>query len=105
MPRTICEMISEETSARVVISPATTARLVVTRVLFRLWGSLKRGSVYPPDSQVLLELCQAALQFGRCDEAEVIGLLRTCWDARPVKALLPFLLGAVEMLDRLGSDG
>jgi hypothetical protein len=73
--------------------------------LFRLWGSLKRGSVYPPDSQVLLELGEASLQFGRCDEKEVIVLLRAWWEARPVKALLPFLLGAVETLDRLGSDG
>jgi hypothetical protein len=73
--------------------------------LFRLWGSVKRGSVYSPDSQVLLELAEATLQFGRCDEAEVIGLLRAWWEARPVKALLPFLLGAVEMLDRLGSEG
>jgi hypothetical protein len=73
--------------------------------LFRLWGSLKRGSVYPPDSQVLLELGEAALQFGRCDEAEVVSLLRAWWDARPVKALLPFLLGTVELLDQLGSEG
>lgn len=73
--------------------------------LFRLWGSLKRGSVYPPDSQVLLELAEARMQFGRCDEAEVIGLLRAWWEARPIKALLPFLLGAVEMLDRVGSEG
>jgi hypothetical protein len=73
--------------------------------LFRLWGGLKVGSVYPPDSQVLLELADAALQFGRCDELEVIGLLRGWWEARPVKALLPFLLGTVELLDRLGSEG
>lgn len=73
--------------------------------LFRLWGSLKRGSVFPPDSQVLLELGDAALQFGRCDEPEVTGLLRAWWEARPVKALLPFLLGTVELLDRLGSEG
>jgi len=73
--------------------------------LFRLWGSLKRGSVYPPDCQVLLELGEAGLQFGRSDETEVIGLLRAWWEARPVKALLPFLLGTVEMLDRLGSKG
>jgi hypothetical protein len=54
---------------------------------------------------VLLELAAAALQFGRCDEAEVIALLRGRWEARPVKALLPFLLGAVELLDRMGSEG
>src|SRR5262249_7904580 len=42
--------------------------------LFRLWGSLKRGSVYPPDSQVLLELAEAGLQFGGAHEAEVVGL-------------------------------
>ena len=62
-------------------------------------------SVYPPDSQILLELAEAALQFGRCNEAEAIDLLRSWWDSRPVKALLPFLLGTVEMLDRLGSEG
>jgi hypothetical protein len=73
--------------------------------LFRLWGSLKCGSVYPPDSQVLLELGEAVLQFGRCDEAEIVGLLRAWWEARPGKALLPFLLAAVELLDRLGSEG
>ena len=73
--------------------------------LFLLWGSLKRGSVYPPDSQVLLELAEAALQFGRCNEPEVIALLRGWWESRQVKALLPFLLGTVELLDRLGSEG
>jgi hypothetical protein len=54
---------------------------------------------------VLLELGEASLQFGRSNETEVIGPLRAWWEARPVKALLPFLLGAVELLDRLGSDG
>jgi hypothetical protein len=73
--------------------------------LFRLWGSLKRGSVYPPDSQVLLELGEASLEFGRAEESETVGILRAWWKARPVRALLPFLLGAVEMLDRLGTEG
>ncbi|HVJ67387.1 MAG TPA: hypothetical protein VM510_05350, partial [Caulifigura sp.] len=73
--------------------------------LFRLWGSLNRGSIYGPDSQVLLELGEAVLQFGREAESEVVDFLRAWWEARRVKALLPFLLGAVEMLDRIGSDG
>src|SRR5262249_41001366 len=73
--------------------------------LFRLWGSLKSGTAFPPDLQILLELGEASLQFGKCEEAEVMTLLRAWWNARPVKALLPFLLGAVDLLDRLVSDG
>lgn len=73
--------------------------------LLRLWGSLKRGTAFPPDMQLLLELEEATLQFGKCHESEVIDLIRGWWDARPVKALLPFLLACVELLDRLGTEG
>jgi hypothetical protein len=72
--------------------------------LFRLWTALKQGSAFLPDAHVLLELSQGVLQNDRAAEAEIGEHLQAWWVARPVKALLPFVLGAVELLDQFGSD-
>lgn len=73
--------------------------------LFRLWSAIKRGSAYPPDGQVLLNLAEGVLQFRQAAESEVVDELRRWWENRPVKALLPFLLGIVDLLDHVGSEG
>lgn len=73
--------------------------------LFRLWSATKRGSAYPPDAQVLLNLAEGVLQFRPGAESEVVDQLRTWWENRPIKALLPFLLGIVDLLDHIGSEG
>src|SRR5690606_14556979 len=73
--------------------------------LFRLWSATKRGSAYPPDGQVLLNLAEGVLQFRSAAESEVVDELRRWWDNRPIRALLPFLLGIVDLLDHIGSEG
>lgn len=73
--------------------------------LFRLWSAIKRGSAYPPDGQVLLNLAEGILQFRPAAESEVVHDLRGWWENRPVRALLPFLLGIVDLLDHIGSEG
>ncbi len=73
--------------------------------LFRLWSAIKRGSAYPPDGQVLLNLAEGVLQFRPAAETEIVEELRDWWENRPVRALLPFLLGIVDLLDQIGSVG
>lgn len=73
--------------------------------LFRLWSTIKRGSAYPPDGQILLNLAEGILQFRPGAESEVVDELRGWWDNRPVRALLPFLLGIVDLLDSIGPEG
>jgi hypothetical protein len=73
--------------------------------LFRLWSAIKRGSAYPPDGQVLLNLAEGVWQFRPAVETEIVNVLRGWWENRPVRALLPFLLGIVDLLDHLGSEG
>jgi hypothetical protein len=73
--------------------------------LFRLWSALKRGSAYPPDGQILLNLAEGVLQFRSDAESEIVDELRGWWENRPVKALLPFLLGIVDLLDHIGTEG
>jgi hypothetical protein len=73
------------------------------RLLAQAWDRSRRGSAFPPDAQVLLGLADALLQVGRSEETFASELIEGWWLARPVKALTPFLLGAVELFDRLGS--
>jgi hypothetical protein len=73
--------------------------------LFRIWSSIKGGSAFPPDGQVLLNLADGILQFRPQAESEVVGELRSWWENRPIRALLPFLLGIVDLLDQIGSQG
>src|SRR5262249_26773551 len=60
--------------------------------------------VYAPDSQLLLQLVEALLELGQHDGKTAVDLVVAWWEARPVKALLPFLLGGGELFDRLGGD-
>jgi hypothetical protein len=54
---------------------------------------------------VLLELSDAVLQLDPAKEGTLTGLIEAWWKARPARALLPFMLAAVELLHRLGSAG
>jgi hypothetical protein len=71
------------------------------RSLLRLWSSLKQGSASPSDAQILLELADAVLQLDVTAEQEVGDMIQAWWKAHPTRAMLPFLLDAVELLDRL----
>lgn len=66
--------------------------------LLRAWVATRRGSTLPADSNVAVSLAAGVLQCSGNEEAEVATLLRTWWDTRPIKAKLPFLLNALEVL-------
>ena len=72
--------------------------------IFRLWSELKVGSTHPPDSQVLLHLADGILTFDRGAESELVSQFDAWWNASPVKALLPFLLGVVDLLSSQGTE-
>jgi len=74
------------------------------RLLAQAWDRSRRGSAFPPDAQVMLEMAEALLRVGPGEEALASELIEAWWLARPVKALLPFLLAAVELFDRLGTS-
>jgi hypothetical protein len=69
--------------------------------LGQLWAELRRGSSHPADAGVLLELAEAVLALEPKAEEEVAASLVAWWQARPAKTLVPFVLEAVELLDRL----
>lgn len=66
--------------------------------LLQAWVATRCGSTMPADSNVALSLAAGVLQCRGREETEVAALLRTWWDTRPVKAKLPFLLNALEVL-------
>lgn len=72
--------------------------------LFRLWSDLKLGSVHPPDSQVLLNLADGILSFNRDFEQDIVSQFDSWWNKSPVKAMLPFLLGVVDLLNAKGTE-
>jgi hypothetical protein len=72
--------------------------------LLRLWSVLHAGtSVGREEGHVLLELSSAVLQLNR-EPAEVLEAIRHWWSARRVPAQLPFLLDAIELLEREHPD-
>jgi hypothetical protein len=66
--------------------------------LLRLWSEHKRGSGYAPDAQLLLVLATAVVPHYGDAEKEVAAHLVDWWRARPVRATLPFLLEALEII-------
>jgi hypothetical protein len=66
--------------------------------LLRLWAEHKRGSAYAPDGQLMLLLSSAVLQRTPGHEGEIASLLIGWWRARPVRAALPFLLEALDLV-------
>lgn len=75
--------------------------LELYRSIARCWGEWKRGSAYPPDGQLLLEIADGILQHAPADEGWLAEQVMLWWDDRPSRALLPFMLGAVELFHRL----
>ncbi|MFN8877194.1 MAG: hypothetical protein ACK51E_02735 [Gemmatimonadota bacterium] len=73
-------------------------RIPIYLQLLRLWADHKKGTVYPPDAQLTLLLGAAVLQHSAGHQVEVSGLLVSWWEARPHRAALPFLLGAIELI-------
>jgi hypothetical protein len=72
--------------------------------LLHLWSEHKRGSAYGPDGQLLLVLADAVLQHLGLAQQDVADALVEWWSARPVRAALPFLLEAVEVLLNFMAD-
>lgn len=68
--------------------------------LLRLWSALYAGTSSGQEhGHVLLELASAALQLNRAPE-EVLNAIEQWWQARPARSQLPFVLDAVELLER-----
>jgi len=67
--------------------------------LLRLWGLIHGGTSGQEHGHVLLELAGAALQLNRSPD-EVLRILEHWWEARPARSQLPFVLDAIELLER-----
>ena len=70
----------------------------VYRQLMQLWAIYKSGSSSPIDANLLLTLAEPVLQNDGSSENIVSQTLREWWEARKVRALLPFLLNSLEIL-------
>ena len=73
-------------------------------VLLQLWSEHRQGSMQPADSNVLLALASGALSSPTAVDREVGQILRQWWTARPVRALLPFLVEAIDLLSECSID-
>lgn len=76
----------------------------VYRQLFQLWAQHKRGGASQQDANLLLVLGEAVLQLDSSSEKEVAESIRGWWEARRVRAMLPFLLSGVDLLSELTVD-
>lgn len=76
----------------------------VYRQLLQLWSESRLGSASPPDANLLLTLAETVLQLDSGAEALVGENVRSWWQARKVRAMLPFLLNALDILSELSSD-
>lgn len=66
--------------------------------LLHIWVGHKMGSVRAPDGQLLLTLAHAVLSYRGDETGEIAGAIRLWWQARRVRALVPFLIEALELL-------
>lgn len=76
----------------------------VYRELFEIWSEKKRGSASIPDANLLTTLAEVILELDSTAEATVVEALREWWLARRIKALLPFLLGAADLISAYTGD-
>ena len=76
----------------------------VYRQLFQLWAQHRRGGASQQDANLLLALAEAVLQLDRTSEKEVTENIRGWWEARRVRAMLPFLLSALDLLSELTTE-
>ncbi|VTS08016.1 hypothetical protein [Tuwongella immobilis] len=75
------------------------------RVIANCWSVWKRGSAFPPDGQILLELADGLLQLSVEEEKWLSDEISRWWETRPTRALLPFMISAVEIFHRLAGTG
>jgi len=73
-------------------------------LLLQTWVASRRSSALPADSNVMLSLALGVFQCPLHRETETAALLRDWWEGRPVKARLPFLLSAIELLCEFSSE-
>jgi hypothetical protein len=76
----------------------------VYRQLLQLWAGHRLGSASQPDANLLLTLADAVLQHDSSAELEVSEAVRGWWSARKVRAMLPFLLSAVDLLSEFVTE-
>ena len=72
--------------------------------LLGLWAEHKKGSASTPDANLLLVLADAVLTYSNGTEAEVSETIWAWWQARKIRAMLPFLLNALDMLTQFITD-
>jgi hypothetical protein len=72
--------------------------------LFQLWAQQRRGSASQQDANLLLALAEVVLQLDTSSEKALTESIRGWWEARRVRAMLPFLLSALDLLSELTSD-
>jgi hypothetical protein len=75
------------------------------RAIANCWSVWKRGSAFPPDVQILLELADGLLQLSVEEEKWLSDEISRWWETRPTRALLPFMISAVEIFHRLAGSG
>src|SRR6266540_5610239 len=76
----------------------------IYRQLFQLWAQHRRGGASQQDANLLLALGEAVLQLDSSSEKDVAESIRGWWEARKVRAMLPFLLSGLDLLSELTSD-
>jgi hypothetical protein len=76
----------------------------IYRQLFQLWAQQRRGGASQQDANLLLALAEVVLQLDNSSEKEVTERIRGWWEARRVRAMLPFLLSALDLLSELTSE-
>jgi hypothetical protein len=66
--------------------------------LLRVWAEQRVDSTFIPDGQLLLVLAAEVLEHSGDQGGEVTEILSRWWNSRPVRAQLPFLLEALDLL-------
>jgi hypothetical protein len=72
--------------------------------LLDLWVTSRAGRAIPGESNVVLSLAASVLQCSANVEVAVIEHLKMWWTSKSVKATLPYLLAALELLADFSSD-
>ena len=72
--------------------------------LLTVWVGSRSGRAAPGESNVVLSLAAGILQCRGSAEADVTVQLKAWWEHRPVRATLPYLLAALELLTDFSSD-
>jgi hypothetical protein len=70
--------------------------------LLDCWSLARGKSAHAADGQFLLSIAQAVLVMDGGREQLVAEMVRAWWQARPIRARLPWLLEALDMLTELG---